>query len=522
MKNNWYIFKFASSILIAIFLFYSFLQNNHVYKNLEPYPDGLFYTVTAKNFFENFDLSFRYNDEVIKYSQPPLYPIILSFGYFINDSIFSFYLINIILFIASYYLFLKILESNLNDELLRIYFAVFYISHFYFLYITALPLTENLGIFLTILSASYLIKNNYSKLDFMSTNIIALLIIMTKISMIPMSITIFLLSFYKIRKMLNKYEIGATVFLITSILFCLNILFYNYTGFAFSHYFIYFLKNQFTSTDSLFYFSFFNMPVNFLYYMKTLLGFKQNFLWLNYTLTTFPILLGLVYSITKDKNYKKFNFISLILVIISQFSILFSFYAKDNRYIITSIPLFLIIIVLGFKDTKLNYKDKLSWIMFIGIIIQIFSQIYLIKQIISENVLGRSQAWQYESAKTIEGFVNSLEDIENSYIVTSLPPHYVVNTTNNNNLKLLPLSHHQEFMQKGQYIWGDDINYDNLLKDYEQKIKDGLDIYITNAYITHQHEVVKDFEAYKERFELVLVKEGCLQACNIYALKIQK
>jgi len=76
-------------LTIFVLLFYllltlpSVFSEKHLLFNLEPYPDGLFYSLSAKNFIENGRLALEYNGVRANISQPPLYSLILSLGYLI-------------------------------------------------------------------------------------------------------------------------------------------------------------------------------------------------------------------------------------------------------------------------------------------------------------------------------------------------------------------------------------------------------------------------------------------------------
>jgi hypothetical protein len=280
-------------------------------------------------------------------------------------------------------------------------------------------------------------------------------------------------------------------------------------------YFLFFVTETFfTKNESLFY-NIGNLSKNFVAYAQIILGNKANFLWIMHPISSIgmflSIILNFLYSRNKPKIWKKV--VPLLLVFCSLFFLLLTFYLTDSRYIIYIIPIYIVLFSLTTpRELFLSYK----FLIFFLFISHIFSQIPLFKKIISENIFHRSVAWQYEASKIIGDF-SSHE--QNSQIITALPPHLVAAYTNDQSI-LLPLSNSQEFLQKKQYIWGEKINYNNLLLYYKEQVAAGENIYITNSYITHQQSVIDDYEAYKTEFTFKLIKEGCLGACNIYKLEL--
>jgi hypothetical protein len=115
-------------------------------------------------------------------------------------------------------------------------------------------------------------------------------------------------------------------------------------------------------------------------------------------------------------------------------------------------------------------------------------------------------------------FNNHLE--EEVLIITALPP-FLVDVYQTTSYRVLPMSPDQEFLSKKQYVWGDDINYADLRGTYREWLEEGRELYISNAYITHQQSVIEDYESYKESFEFEIMAEGCDQACNIYRLSLK-
>jgi hypothetical protein len=256
-------------------------------------------------------------------------------------------------------------------------------------------------------------------------------------------------------------------------------------------------------------------------YTASLLGLKGNFLWLQLPLTTAFILLPaaafLILTAFNGTRKEKVRSISILLLFLSQLPLLLIFYTVDGRYLILTLPL--LAITWGWLYAKLSVSRKLLTIIFIAVLLglHILSYQSFIKEIISNNLLHNSTAWQYEAIQHFNSYFSN--KTEKPILITALPPH-LVDAYQTSRYTLLPLSKKQEFLQKGEWIWKQEFLTDNLAQRYSDLLMQGNAVYITNSYITHQQSVIADYETYKAIFKFVLVSEGCLSACNIYKISI--
>jgi hypothetical protein len=268
-----------------------------------------------------------------------------------------------------------------------------------------------------------------------------------------------------------------------------------------------------SSNDPFFGFRF--IGENIFQYSRMLIFSKGMFLWQNIGISN-AIFMTLFFAssalLYRKREMKKASI--LMLLFLAQLLLQLVFYLADARYLIYTIPL--IALGIGWLLDALPEKRKLLVPLVIaGILLQLFTQRSLIKEIVANNLLGRSTAWQYEA---VLHFNNHLE--EEALIITALPP-FLVDVYQTTSYRVLPMSHDQEFLSKKQYVWGDDINYADLRGTYREWLEEGRELYISNAYITHQQSVIEDYESYKESFEFEIMAEGCDQACNIYRLSLK-
>lgn len=509
-------------LTIFVLLFYllltlpSVFSEKHLLFNLEPYPDGLFYSLSAKNFIENGRLALEYNGVRANISQPPLYSLILSLGYLIWNNPRSYYLINMVLMISPALIILKIIIIHSKNTFTKICSIIFFSLHAYLYWLPSVPMTENLAFFLIAVCLYFITKKNYSKKDFLLTLIFGLLLTLSRLAIIPMSITLITIGFYRILKnsddnLKRKYFLLAIIMAIG-----INVLFSFFLEKSLLDYFIYFFKQTFYPNDVIKFYDISNFNNNIISYAKTLLGYKSSFLWLTNPLTSVWITFAIILNII-DGNKKEIllKVMPLMTVFISQFFLLLSFYLTDSRYILYSIILLTLIYSISVpKKPSVLYKIFVVAFIFFHFL----NQIPLFKNIISENIFHKSVAWQYESVKVIDKF---FKNNDYSFLITSLPPHFI-DAYSNNKIILLPMSHSQEFLQKKEYPWGNEIDYENLSDYYANLLVAKKEVYISNAYITHQQSVINDYEIFKKEFDLELFSSGCLEACNIYKLSLKE
>lgn len=517
MRKDNIINKILLILVAAIFLFLtipSFISDKHYLYNLEPYPDALYYTISAKNLIQNGQLTFERNNLKVSVAQPPLYPSLLSFGYLAWNSPASFYLVNILLILSSILLITAIILQNSKSNFINVSAIIFLISHAFLYWLPSVAMTENLAILLISICLFFITKENFTQKHFFITISSAILLILTKISIVPTALLIISIGFYKIHKNLNREERKYYYLGILLIIILMNFLFTIFLNRSLMNSFIYFAKQTLSPNSEINFYDISNVGKNVITYSKTLFGQSSNFLWLKYPLTSLWIILSIITNLYFNKKLKNasLKLISLLLIFISQFFLLLSFHITDSRYIIYTVLLLPLIFIFSVpKKIGLKYKS----IICIFIILHIVNQLPLFKLVISENIFHKSTAWQYEA---ILHFNKNLA--ENSELITTLPP-FLVDAYQSKPYRTLPLSKSQEFLQKGELVWGEDVNYADLITGYKNWLVEGKTLYISNSYITHQQSVIDDFEMFKKEFNLELVSSGCLEACNIYKLGLK-
>jgi hypothetical protein len=269
---------------------------------------------------------------------------------------------------------------------------------------------------------------------------------------------------------------------------------------------------------------------NFSSYIQIIVGQQTQLLWLHNSFTSVVVgvagMLALLWGTVTCKERSRA--IWLLATFLAQFPLLLLFYTVDARYIFLSIPLF-ILAVIWWMDSNLELIWKYKKVaIVIGIIIvstHLFSQLQLFTQLITNNLLHRSTAWQFESIQHFNRFATqrnfSSESSNELLLITALPP-FLVDAYQTTPYHVLPLSQSQEFLQKGEHVWGKDVPYENLMIGYDSWLREGKKLYISNSYITHQQTVIADFEEFKRKYNLKLVSSGCLDACNIYEIELKE
>jgi len=481
------------------------LDTNHFLYNMEPYPDGILYSLSGKNFWLGRGLKLIFSFGEISNWVPPVYSVLLGLLALIFKQPVAFYLMNLLIQVSFLSIFYWLLKKTTKNKWLKIIGMLVLFSHSLLILLPSIPMTENLTLLFFIMMVASFFTDGYKKYGILALAFIGALL--TRYSIFPILmggiIIIPLLSFQK-----TSWKKRGVIAFFSLALFLLALWFLSFRKINIFGFIQSVLVNNSPWQGTRF------IIPNLIAYSKMLLFNKGLFLWLNIGLTNF-IFFGLFltsfFVLFKKKLWQKFWLLSVLFL--TQFPLQLVFYVADARYIIYSIPL----VVLGVAwliDALPEKRKILIPLVILGIFLQLFMQRNLVRQIVADNLLGRSTAWQYEA---IKHFNSVLEN--DSLIITALPP-FLVDTYQEKNYRALPLSYTQEFMNKKKHVWGDDIGYEDLYKTYQNWLDEGKTIYISNAYITHHENVIKDFENYKKLFSMELKSKGCENACDIYKLEL--
>ncbi len=525
----------SSCIAICVFLLLTapaLFQPSHLLYNLEPYPDGLLYALSARNVVLDRSFALVYQDSVLPYWTPPLYSFILILGYYLNDAPQTFYLVNLVLGCLTILVLTVGVAVITKNKYLPLVAAAIYISHAYVVWLPTVPMAENISLLL--FSCALILLLLPKKISFgMAVAIIAAAtgLVLTKFAAIALLGAIGMLLVIRLLQ-----EKSYRVLAVLSGGFCVVLLGVTILrGNPFAMFNFNLIQNILLGTNQFFSTAF--IQPNFAGYLLGIVTTQSNFLWLQTPLSSLfaavAFLLSGLYLWKSKKSWGKSQAITLSTLFVAQLSIMLVFYVIDTRYIIFTIPLFTVgsVLLLNQLQHKLDLKVLvvLGGIFLLG---HLFTQKPLFKEILIANVLGRTVAWQYESIQHFNRFAaqtnlasENTDSTEQSnstselLLITALPP-FLVDAYQTTPYRVLPLSQSQEFLQKGEYVWGSDVPYDNLLEGYTQWLADGKELYITNAYITHQQAVIADYEQYADQFRFELVSSGCMDACNIYRITL--
>lgn len=493
-------------VLYCFFTIPALFHPHHSMHNLEPYPDGLLYVLSAESFATTGKLALKTAYSSISPWVPPLYPIILSLGFLFTSNPNVFLVVNVALGVVTISILNQIARHVTKSSVFQLLLLLLWLSHPVFVWLPSLPMSENLALPLitALFGVIFILKQRRLLLFAVVLNILLLLTRFSVVGISFVTIGLAILAQLKMKKSLTMLAgMGILIFIIFELVMRLQ------HSSAFSH--IYSFVELLTSNSNIYSLRFI-LP-NTIKYLNGLLLHKGQFLWQANTATSFAFVVASfwsVYSSVKDGN--KVVAWQFMLLFIAVFSIPLVFYIPDFRYVIYVLPLMwtVVAIQLGRKPSVLFTAVVCS-----TIVINLVLGASLWQEVIVSNILGRSVGWQYEA---IQHFGREMK--EGDGLITAIPPH-LVETYTTEQFRTYPLSKHQEFISKRMYVWGPDIEYTDLSAQYNTWLLEGRPLYISNAYITHSAEVVADYEAYKEIFNFELVSEGCLQACNIYKLSLK-
>lgn len=455
---------------------------DHTMLNLEPYPDGILYSLQSQ-----INSSSPYYQSLEKSWQQPLYSFYLQVWKMTIGGNFFFYYANIFLGCLSIYICFKAIQELTNSTFSRSISILLLSINPAFLWLTSLPMSENLALLLVSLIVYFHSKKTSLRL-FLSHLFISFLLLLTRYALAPLAIIS--LFAYSLK---SKRVILAFVF---------------FTFVSISLYFrtIYQFTINLFSNGHYFGFKYFLTDVRF--YSNILSSVPGKFLWLKESLIPFglpfTIIVATIISSRLRKKLAKWLFLLLSGLVINLL-----FYDKDIRYVLPLIPIVYALFASSLAELLPN-KNSLALLIPLIILFSLAQQAGFYKLVIANNLFFKSSGWQYEAVKQVSNSLNN-SDI----LITALPPqlfqHY-----STKEIIILPISQSQEFVANNTINWPI-INVENsLLNQYSRLIDSKSNIYITNAYLSHSRDVENDYIQLTQSFNLELIQSGCLETCNLY------
>lgn len=509
------IFVWVLMALVFFLMVWPIFTDQHLFYNLEPYPDSFTYIMPAWSVTSGQGFLMIYEGFTSRPNIISSYSVLLTLGFLVWHDPRVIILVNALaassILVFVYLLFVELKLKQITIVMGEIVLA----GHVTLWWISGLALSENLAVvgLLACLWSILRLFDRPNKKILLVCILTLVNLFLVRMSLIPVAAGLWglvLMLQLKQRQWLNASWLMVSLLLTVGFFYWLQLWMGEKT--------LNVIRALSQTTPSTPYYGFQYVWPNLLFYGRGLLGATQTLLWMQTPVTT--AIVSILALIGVGVSWQRSHLATTILVagLALQFPTLLIFYHQDHRYILASLPLLVIFASLAFDFFYRRQQLKVVGITFVlscGLLI--WSQLPLIKLILVQNVLFRSTPWQYESVKE---FNNFFADHEGT-LITALPP-YLIALFQDTRYQLLPLSPAQEYIAKQRYIWGSQVNYDDLLGGYESQLEQGESLFITNAYITHQQKVVTDFETYKQRFNLQLVKEGCLGACNIYQLSLRQ
>ncbi len=512
----------ASLVFYLALTFVSPFSDKHVLLNLEPYPDGIFYINAAQNIAQQGKFIVELNGFSFHPIITPLYAYILAVGFLFTTSPAVFYIVNVVLGVISLICVAMTLKMLTRHSWIIALGLAVYGSHLILLWLPSVPMAENivLALFSGCLYSYFGFLKSHSWFDLITTIVLTAGLVFSKYTLVGPAGVVALALLYETFSRKNWQQLSLTLtlfilagggFLFTQFQAGFNPLFLIWKTEADK------LVEATTTNAQVFYSARFVMP-NLLAYFRSMIGVgltPERFLWLQYPLTTLGLVIAFIGGLTwlVVKKSDKRTSLLLLLLFAAQFPLLLIFYVVDQRYIILSVPL--VAIGLTYLVTQVQRQKLVAGFIVVSLCIQLLTQLPVLKMLISQNWLQRSVAWQYE---TVQVFNQQLPP--NSYVITVLPP-LLVDVYSTKGYIVLPLSNKQEFLNKGQYFWGDQIRYNDLLGTYRTLLEQQKTVFVTNAYLSSQHEFQSDYQQIFTEFKTQKVSEGCWGTCDIYQLSLK-
>jgi hypothetical protein len=537
---------FVALVVFALLQLSSFFQPHHSLQNLEPYPDGLLYSLSAHNLAQGRGMYLSYADSSLPHWVPPLYTLTLTLGYLVSAEPTTFVLVNTLLALATISLIYLITLRTTKNQAAALLGTGAYLAHAYIWWLPSLPMSENLSLFLFVAGiASLTIFNKPPLLKLLTTGIIAGALVFTRYAALGPALGLVLSALGANYRSLSKQQLlilGGLALLGTGV-FSLAVS--NPLTLVVA------MLTTHAGAENTFYSLGFITP-NLWQFAGSLVGRAAPFLWQTTPLSSIFLSVWLVFSSGLAKKFVALRSETRMLTVLflAQLPLQLIFYVADSRYIIYSVPLIALAVGWSFSLLSKRVVARILLPFFVVLIgSHTLTQLGLFKEVIASNLFGRSTAWQVEA---IRQFDDSLSTASTSpapqptserqdqptpqsiYLITALPP-FLIDAYSTGDYQVLPLSVRQEFLAKDQWMWGSktdperwlsappelrDPRYtaESLYLLFDNLLLENNTLYISNAYITHQESVTEDYEALKKHYNVELEASGCQGACDLFQL----
>lgn len=538
LKEHW-ILLFLGIIFLALIFRDPFSQRSLV-PNFEPFPDALYYSVSAQSFLKGLGFVVEREGRSFIPSIPSLYPFVLSIGYIINKDPRFFYYVNAVLSLSSFVCMYMILKKITKYQIIALCVLTLYVSNNFFYWFPELAMAENLLLPLFLFSV-YIFLLPKNKWTMLLASILPVAFYATKYASMPLTISYAGMYGMKIwievegkkrEKLKHVLTYGAQTLIV---FICYGM----YEQVAFGRSILSSLLNVLfallphkavtsvgggSSVSWAFSPAFF--VTNFPWYWKSLHGAPQRFLWDSTPMLSLSIsslgFLGLFLTLLK-KN-KRMLSLSLLCMLISIVLFMSIFYSPDNRYIYTAIPTLLIGLALFFNLIIHSIKIKYVQYVLMAIIVvfsflQVFPKLQTLRSRASVNFKYAETPWWYVATLRMNDYFSKLPQKDKKPVLITAMAPFLIDFYSNRSYTLLPLSPTQEFPGYREQVWGkqDYSDFDKLFASYIDK---GYDVYLTNYGIGNVKELHRDFDHTKEIFNAIEVDSGCYNLCNIYKLSL--
>ena len=232
VKNFEIIFILLLIVINAVFILSPVAQDKHWVYNLEPYPDGLLYTLSGRNLISRNYLGLVYEENKLSIWVSPIYSIFLSVFYTINDSPLTYLVGNFVLAVTNILLLHKLFYELKIKPLLRMLLLLLYVTQVPILWLSMLPMSENISLTFFI-ACGYLIFSrkveSNKKLMYLGI-LVSILLALSRLSLVPLGFitaVILFINYNDIRVITRKRIIVLSSFAILSaLLFSKQIIFF--------------------------------------------------------------------------------------------------------------------------------------------------------------------------------------------------------------------------------------------------------------------------------------------------------
>ncbi len=472
-------------VLYLVLVIKNPFSNRTLIPNLEPYPDTFYYSLPAWNFLHGKGFVMSDGEVDGTWITPPVYSLWLVPFFAVVNDVRIYFLANVLLGVLTILCFYVLLK-NVYDNGLFVWTTLFvWVTSYYTYILPQLLMAENMSLLLVTAGLCVLFVKRVDTKVFLLV-LFAVLLFLTKFSNLPLSFGFIAISMRFVVSSNNrlKYVWSVAPLLFLGIYLLVSRKFNNQVNL------------QSGTSFSVSYFQ-----DNFIFYIKTCLGWVTHYLWYQKALFLPGVApFGLVGCFL---FLKKSRLLPTVIFIMASTTLVFMsfFYFPDARYVHSLAPLFYLFMLYPFYFL---IKSKYVYgLLFTFLLLYSLSSYKSLKLQVALNYKYAETPWNFVAIQNDNIFFKNASE---QYLYSFLPRYYFYYFSNKNYI-------YRPLVNDGRF----DKTVD-AVSDIKNLLSEGKKVYLSDAYKMNNIENQKLLEYILTVYTYKPVLSACENTCNIYEI----